>query len=247
MAKDKKSPSFQFYAQDFLTGVMYLTNEEIGMYIKMLAKQWTDGKIPKKRLGLFLGIEWDSLSEELKNKFTDCGEHVINKRLEIEREKKKNFLKKQSDNGKKGGRPPKSNNNKKPNESQKNPLEEEDEDEKEKEFDKEKEIISIFNSTCVNLPQVQKLTDKRKKQINAREKEYDLESIGLVFQKASESKFLNGKNKEGWTASFDWIMNTNNFLKILEDNYKNGKEVNNNGADQAFRNKTAERLGIVLP
>ena len=51
MAKSKgKPPAFQFYAQDFLTGVMYLTNEEVGIYIKMISKQWTDGQIPKKRL-----------------------------------------------------------------------------------------------------------------------------------------------------------------------------------------------------
>jgi hypothetical protein len=78
-------PAFQFYAQDFLTGVMYLTNEEIGIYIKLLAKQWTDGKIPKKRLGFLAGIEWDNFSDELKSKFTDFGEYVINEDLENKR------------------------------------------------------------------------------------------------------------------------------------------------------------------
>ena len=102
-----KAPAFQFYAQDFLTGVMYLTNEEVGIYIKMLSKQWTDGKIPKKRLGLFVGYDWVNLSEEIKEKFEDKGDYVINTRLEVEREKKSNFLKRQSKNGKKGGRPKK--------------------------------------------------------------------------------------------------------------------------------------------
>lgn len=130
-----KSPSFQFYAQDFLTGVVYLTNEEIGIYIKMLAKQWTDEKIPKKRLGLFVGLEWDMFSEELKSKFEEKGDYVINSRLEIEREKKLIFLDKQAINGKKGGRPrlnkPKLN----PNKTQIKPLEEEDEIEVEEEYD----------------------------------------------------------------------------------------------------------------
>lgn len=124
-----KPPAFQFYAQDFLTGVMYLTNEEIGIYIKMLAKQWTDEKIPKKRLGLFVGLEWGMFSDELKSKFEEKGDYIINIRLEIEREKKLSFLDKQSINGKKGGRPrlnkPKLN----PLKSQKNPLEEEEEEE----------------------------------------------------------------------------------------------------------------------
>lgn len=149
-----KPPSFQFYAQDFLTGVMYLTNEEIGIYIKMLAKQWTDGKIPKKRLGFLVGFDWDNLSEELQSKFTDSGDYLVNERLEKEREKKSEFIKKQAENGKKGGRPKKKNNpestekpkektqtkpkpfkNEKPNETQKKPLEDRRlkiEDEKEK-------------------------------------------------------------------------------------------------------------------
>lgn len=153
-----KAPAFQFYAQDFLTGCTYLTNEEIGMYIKMLCKQWTDGNIPKKRLGFLLGFEWVSLSDELRSKFIDYGEYVMNERLEKEREKKLNFREKQAENGKKGGRPkknepstsientenktqnkPKPFKNINPNDSQKKPLEDEDRSMKiEKEIEIEK-------------------------------------------------------------------------------------------------------------
>lgn len=105
--KSMASPQFPFYAQDFLTGCVYMTNEEVGMYIKMLCKQWTDGSIPKKRLGLLVGYEWDNFSDELKSKFEDKGDCLINKRLESERNKKVKFLEKQAINGKKGGRPPK--------------------------------------------------------------------------------------------------------------------------------------------
>jgi len=83
----------------------------------------------------------------------------------------------------------------------------------------------IFNSVCIGLPEVKKITDARKKLIDARIKEYDLETIGNVFKKVSASDFLNGKNKDGWTANFDWIFKTTNFLKILEDNYKNKEGV----------------------
>lgn len=133
--KKTTAPAFQFYAQDFLTGVMYLTNEEIGMYIKMLAKQWTDEKIPKKRLGLLVGCEWDSMSDELREKFKDQGDYIVNTRLELERDKKISFVKKQSENGSKGGRPrkdkkPKLNPNETQQQSQKKPLEDEDEEER---------------------------------------------------------------------------------------------------------------------
>lgn len=122
-----KPPAFSFYAQDFLTGVMYLTNEEKGMYITMLCKQWTDKRIPKKRLGFIIGKGWDNLSEELKSKFVDKGEYIVNERLEKERKKKYSYLKKQSENGKRGGRPKKIEKNKKPNKTQKKPLEKENE------------------------------------------------------------------------------------------------------------------------
>lgn len=122
-----KAPAFQLYAQDFLTGVMYLTNEEVGIYIRMLCKQWTDGSIPKKRLGFLVGYEWDNLSEELKSKFVENDGRLINTKLEEVRQQKENFLKKQKENGKKGGRPPKNTKSKNPTESQKKPLEVEDE------------------------------------------------------------------------------------------------------------------------
>lgn len=99
------APAFQLYAQDFLTGCIFLTNEETGIYIKILTKQWTDGKIPKKRLGFLVGLNWVDFSEELQAKFIEENEFIYNKRLEFEREKMVGFHQKQAENGKKGGRP----------------------------------------------------------------------------------------------------------------------------------------------
>jgi len=84
------------------------------------------------------------------------------------------------------------------------------------------EIIQIFNSVCSDLSKVEKITDSRKKAISARIKEYSLETLGEVFKKVAESDYLSGrKNGVDWKATFDWVMNPNNFIKILEDNYKN--------------------------
>ena len=30
---------------------------------------------------------------------------------------------------------------------------------------------------------------------------------------------MKGKNDRGWSANFDWMMDENNFIKILEGNY----------------------------
>ncbi len=107
-------------------------------------------------------------------------------------------------------------------------------------------IIDIFNSVCKNLPEVQKITNQRKSAINARIQEYGLSKIGDVFQLVAKNEFLNGNNDRGWTADFDWIMNPNNFIKILEGKY-NGKQSSNSvqGASDDFRAKTAKRLGLV--
>lgn len=169
-----KSPSFQFYAQDFLTGVMYLTNEEKGVYITMLAKQWTDGKIPKKRLRFLVGFDWENFSEELKEKFKDYGEYIVNERLELEREKKENFIKKQQENGKKGGRPPKKSKKENPNktqtQTQKKPLEDEDEEEIVKEDEDEEGGMGEETFECEVWPSFGDFWDEYDKKIGKKEK-----------------------------------------------------------------------------
>ena len=103
-----KAPAFQLYAQDFLTGVMDLTMEERGVYITLLCKQWSinnETGIPKKRLRLFLGYDWETLPEMVKEKFIDNGDYFFNKRLLQIVLDQNNFREKQRLNGQKGGRP----------------------------------------------------------------------------------------------------------------------------------------------
>tara|TARA_R110000782_G_scaffold189221_1_gene279199 strand:- start:332 stop:1186 length:855 start_codon:yes stop_codon:yes gene_type:complete len=82
-------------------------------------------------------------------------------------------------------------------------------------------VIEYYNGVCVNLPKVLTVNASRKKVVAAREKEYGKDEIKQVIDLASESSFLNGDNSNAWAASFDWIMKTANFTKILEGNYKN--------------------------
>ena len=44
-----------------------------------------------------------------------------------------------------------------------------------------------------------------------------------MFDKAAASDFLSGK-KTDWRASFDWLLLPTNFIKVLEDQYKNDKK-----------------------
>ncbi|EKT4500969.1 DUF4373 domain-containing protein [Flavobacterium psychrophilum] len=80
-------------------------------------------------------------------------------------------------------------------------------------------LLSFFNENRGLLPEVKKFSEARKKRVLILEKQYGKESIQVVIEKTRDSPFLQGENKENWTASFDWIFKPANFLKILEDNY----------------------------
>ncbi|MFV5697774.1 DUF4373 domain-containing protein [Flavobacterium sp. ZT3R17] len=105
-------------------------------------------------------------------------------------------------------------------------------------FDK---LLSFFNSNRGLLPEVKKMSDVRKKRIQLLEKQYGKESIQTVIQKTRDSPFLQGENKENWTASFDWIFKPANFLKILEDNYARKQNIrgNNSSATDAEHKQSA--------
>lgn len=81
-------------------------------------------------------------------------------------------------------------------------------------------VVERYNRICVSLPKITALTEKRKKLINARLKQYSMVEIEEVFLLAEASDFLKGVNGN-WRATFDWLMNENNFIKVLEGNYKN--------------------------
>jgi hypothetical protein len=104
------------------------------------------------------------------------------------------------------------------------PLEEESENEDEIVIDT---VVEEYNKTAFS--KIQKLSDKRKSHIKARIKEYGINTVLDTIQRANKSNFLHGENNNKWAATFDWIVNPSNFLKIMEGNYDNrvnGKKVN---------------------
>lgn len=81
-------------------------------------------------------------------------------------------------------------------------------------------IINLYNTICVSFPKVTKLSDSRKRAIRARLKSYSVEDLKTAFQMAEESDFLSGRSGK-WNASFDWLMNETNLVKVLDGNFKN--------------------------
>ena len=89
---------------------------------------------------------------------------------------------------------------------------------KEKE-EKRKEIVDVYNSICTNLSKIQKVTDKRKKSIDAFAKEFTLEQFKEICEKTNTTDFLIGKNERGWKADFDFLMRIDKATAILEEKY----------------------------
>ena len=80
------------------------------------------------------------------------------------------------------------------------------------------------------MPNVQKLTKKRETSIRKRIEEYGATKVGEVLIAVSKSSFLNGNSSMGWKANFDWIMKPENFIKVLEGQYKNKEKPNKQDA-----------------
>ncbi len=86
----------------------------------------------------------------------------------------------------------------------------------------DQKIVDLFNHICPSLPQVQIISDGRKKAI-AKLRQYACQDRGVIeslFKRVEVSDFLCGRSG-GWKASFDWIIKQNNMIKIMEGNYDN--------------------------
>lgn len=86
-------------------------------------------------------------------------------------------------------------------------------------------VVNSFNSICVSLPSVKKLTDKRKKAIKKAYVVLNEISFEEIFTKVENSDFLTGRNGKWNGCGFDWVLNTSNLTKILEGNYNNTDNV----------------------
>ena len=76
-----KDPAFLFYSNDFLTGTMLMTDEQIGQYIKLLCLQHQKGHLKEKDM-LNICKQYD---EDIFSKFKiDEEGNYYNKRLEEE-------------------------------------------------------------------------------------------------------------------------------------------------------------------
>jgi DNA-binding Lrp family transcriptional regulator len=90
-----------------------------------------------------------------------------------------------------------------------------------------KEIVDMYNDTCVSFPRVNTLSESRKKAIKARLKIYTIDDFKRMFEMAESSYFLKGGNDRNWCANFDWMIKDANMAKILDGNYNNNADIIN--------------------
>jgi len=227
-----KAPAFQLYAQDFLTGVMDLTMEERGVYITLLCKQWsvndTNG-IPKKRLRLFLGYDWENLPEMVKEKFIDNGDYFYNKRLLQIVLDQNSFREKQRLNGLKGGRPK---TQKKPKKSFSKKIED-----RSKKIEEEKEVVVY--------------PYKSKQFLNTwnnwkiyKAKEFKFNYRTLQSEQAALKKLVNESDNESHAVESIEAAMANGWKGIYPQKIINGKQSNKNGLSYSteFQEELARKI-----
>lgn len=237
---------YDFNIGDYAKKTQHLTNEEDIAYRRALDMYYdTEQPLPithglatlarRLRVGIeALKVVVEEFFPEGRNKH--CDEVIANYYA---------FLERQKANGKKGGRPkhkdlkPSGN----PLVSQNNPVPSQTLTTKPLPTNQGKtkthvasdtgrlacpheEILNLYHTHLPTLAAVKIWNDKRKKLLQARwredEKRQSLEFWERFFQYVAQSDFLLGKSGQ-WQADLEWLLNSSNFVKVIEGKYENRK------------------------
>jgi hypothetical protein len=63
------------------------------------------------------------------------------------------------------------------------------------------------------------MSKKRRETVAGRLRACGEDDFRRLFEKAARSAFLQGKNRSGWRATFDWLIEEDNMAKVLDGNY----------------------------
>lgn len=89
----------------------------------------------------------------------------------------------------------------------------------------EKNVVEQFGKICIDLAKPRALTVKRKAAIKKAQQVLKKQNLTFeeLFKIVQQSDFLCGRIKTGrnWKADFDFVLNENNIMKIIEGKYDN--------------------------
>ena len=178
---EKRDPAFLFYPADFLIGTMDMTDEEVGIYTRLLCRQHQKGNIaPDAKIN---GRLMSDLSTEILSKFRkDNQGNYYNKRLKAEIDKRKKYSESRKRNGSKGGRPKKHKDNQKESTEKPYGYAYDNHTENENVNENIYIIISLLNSICNRSYKTN--TNKTRDLIKARLREgFTVEDFETVIKK----------------------------------------------------------------
>lgn len=100
-------------------------------------------------------------------------------------------------------------------------------------------LILIWNS-AKDLSKVKLTNKKREQKISLVWPQIPADQWRLVVEKIDQSNFCTGNNNTGWKATFDWILQPDTYMKVLEGKYDNGKG-NNPNKPKGYANQRADQ------
>ena len=240
---------YQFNIADYRKDTVHLSRLEHGIYRDLIDWYYLDETpIPletqsvMRRLRLVSDEEAKALENVLCDFFTKA-DGYRHHRIDLDIVEYHAMAEKNKANGKLGGRPKKTQSvpNGLPDESQNNPNQEPITSNQEQTLVASKlaqcphqEILSIFAEELPDLPQPRVWDGKRadamlarwrwvladlKKKGKPHDKAAGLEFFRRMFAYISKSDFLMGR-KTDWTCSLPWIVEAENFAKIIEGNFE---------------------------
>lgn len=89
---------------------------------------------------------------------------------------------------------------------------------------------------------IARMTPKRSQLLKARIREYGMDKVMEAIEKVKKSDFLTGRKKD-FIINFEFFINPNKFIKILEGFYDNRDEDVHNG----FNRKTQRNVEPIIP
>lgn len=93
-----KDPAFLFYSSDFLTGTMFMDNEQVGKFIRLMCAQHQKGRLSEKDMLKICGTHDADIFKKFER---DEAGNYFNARLEQEVEKRKAYSDSRRNNRKK--------------------------------------------------------------------------------------------------------------------------------------------------